>query len=120
MRCDRHAPGLAALAMGSLLLSACGAAAADDVSVRMRTEARYDPTVTAVPVGASVTWENDGGPAHTVTAIGEDGRPSGAFDSGPVIGTGRFTQRFDAPGAYLYHCEFHVDRGMVGVVVVTP
>jgi plastocyanin len=100
--------------------TACAAVRADDTVVRMRAEMRFDPAVVEVPLGATVTWENDGSRAHTVTELGEEGedRPDG-FDSSEVPGTGRFSHTFDEPGEYLYRCRIHGDRGMVGLVVVT-
>ena len=103
-----------------LLVGGCVDAAADNATVMMAGDLRYEPAVIDVPVGGTVTWQNDGITQHTVTAVGEDREPSGAFDSGTVIGTGTFSVTFDEPGSYLYLCRFHHDEEMVGLVVVVP
>ena len=63
-----------------------------------------------------MTWTNNEGVQHTVTAdddsFGSDALPEG--------GTFEFT--FDTPGTYAYHCRFHggaEGEGMSGVIVVT-
>ena len=103
-----------------LLVAGCADAAADNATVMMTGDLRFEPAAVDVPVGGTVTWQNDGITQHTVTAVGEDREPTGAFDSGTVIGTGTFAVTFEQPGSYLYLCRFHGDREMVGLVEVVP
>lgn len=98
-------------------LASCAASGADDAAVAMTGQPRFEPATVEIPVGGSVTWHNDGVTQHTVTAIDEQGEPSGLFDSGLVEGTGRFAHTFDEPGAFTYACTIH-GGNMVGVVTV--
>lgn len=71
----------------------------------------FGPNALEVPAGTTVTWTNNDGPSHTVTA------DDGAFDSGS-LGTGAtYSFTFDTPGTYTYHCTFH--QNMTATVVVT-
>lgn len=106
------------LLVGAISLAACTEAGADAVSVSMTNEDRFEPAVVEVPVGGSVTWRNDGARPHTVTAISQDREPTGEFDSGEVTGTGTFSHTFEEPGSYLYQCQLHGHREMIGVVEV--
>ena len=71
----------------------------------------FDPANLTIPVGATVTWTNAGSRPHTVTA------DDGSFDSGRLDPGEQFSQTFDQPGTYTYHCGFHPD--MQGSIVVT-
>jgi plastocyanin len=68
------------------------------------------PFRSEVAVGATVTWTNRDGAAHTVTA--EDG----GFDSGRLDRGQEFARRFEAPGSFFYYCLYHKD--MTGVIAV--
>ena len=62
---------------------------------------QFSPATLTVSAGTTVTWTNNEGVQHTVTAdddsFGSDALPEG--------GTFEFT--FDTPGTYAYHCRFH-------------
>ena len=65
-----------------------------------------------VPAGNSVTWVNceTSGTAHTSTSDQD-------VWSSPLLGQGdAFTQTFDTPGVYPYHCDPH--PFMTGTVTV--
>jgi len=70
----------------------------------------YDPNPTTVAVGDTVTWTNNDGVPHTVTAN------DGSFQSGTLQPGASFSFTFTAPGSFDYHCEFHAN--MSGQVVV--
>ena len=70
----------------------------------------FTPTVTEVAVGETVTWVNRDPYAHNVVAVGL-GWGSKQMDTGV-----EFSHRFDAPGVYVYVCNFH--PGMAGAVNV--
>lgn len=72
----------------------------------------YTPAVLRVPVGATVTWENDDADAHTVTTD-DTSMDTGVLEQG-VSATLTFTQA----GDYAYYCTIH--PGMRGRVVVGP
>jgi plastocyanin len=71
----------------------------------------FDPAEITVAAGTTVTWTNEDVAPHTVTA------DDGPFDSGRLDQGGSFSQTFDQPGSFAYHCEFH--PSMHGTVVVT-
>ena len=58
-----------------------------------------------------ITWTNDDGFAHTVTADDD------SFDSGNLDGGATFEQTFDEAGEFAYHCNIHPQ--MTGTVSVS-
>jgi len=70
----------------------------------------YSPQEVTVEAGTTVTWRNEDGVAHTVTA------DQGGFNSGNIEGGSEFTHTFSQAGEYPYHCEIH--PSMKGKVVV--
>jgi hypothetical protein len=70
----------------------------------------FEPSSVEVQAGTTVTWTNDGQTPHTATA------DDGSFDSGNVAPGQSFSQAFEQPGTFDYHCEFHPQ--MTGAVVV--
>jgi plastocyanin len=87
--------------------AATGAAAVDIANFA------FNPAVTEVAVGTTVTWTNNDSAPHTVTQ-----QPSGSgFQSGTLEPGSSFSFTFDAAGTYDYYCEFHA--GMTGQVIVS-
>jgi plastocyanin len=72
----------------------------------------FDPASIEVDAGSTVTWTNDDGVPHTVTARGE------GFNSGVLLSGDSFEQSFSEPGTYDYFCAIH--PSMTGSVTVTP
>ena len=70
----------------------------------------FEPGTVSVPAGATITWTNSGSRPHTVTA------DDGSFDSGRLDPGEQFSQTFDQPGTFTYHCGFHPE--MQGSIVV--
>jgi plastocyanin len=106
---------LALLALPLVVLPAAAARADQpsyaDVSI---LDDVFSPRVVRVPVGGEVEWTNDGRSPHDVMA------DDGSWGS-PTLRPGQtFERRFDAAGAFAYHCSFHgtPGAGMVGVVLV--
>ena len=95
--------------VAALALSVPAGAADAPAQVNIQFAA-FGPDPVDVLPGESVAWENVSDRTHTVTA------DDGSFDSGELAGGSRFAQRFDAAGAYPYHCSLH--PGMVGEVDV--
>ena len=85
-----------------------------EVQVQM-INTTFDPKEITIKAGTKVTWTNNDGTGHTVTA-GTRGNPSGLFDSGNVPAGGTFSFVFDTPGTYNYYCTYH--QGMDGTVIV--
>src|SRR5215212_7815380 len=102
---------LVVLVAGGALLSRVGLVAAQqDASPVQVVDFAFEPGVLTVPAGATVTWTNAGSRTHTVTA------DDGSFDSGRLDPGEQFSQTFDQPGTYTYHCGFHPE--MQGTIVV--
>jgi plastocyanin len=106
----------------------------DGTTVDMTDDLVFDPEDITVSAGTTVTWENVGTVAHTVTAY-EDEIPSdatyfasGGFDSeeaarsgypgeGAIEGGETYEHTFETTGTYEYFCIPH-ESTMVGTVVV--
>jgi plastocyanin len=74
----------------------------------------FGPTVTVVPVGATVTWKNTSFQGHEVVGSNlEWGAHDKVLQSGDSIGW-----TFDKAGIYAYSCMIH--PGMTGTIVVGP
>jgi plastocyanin len=77
---------------------AAAAAATQDVTAQLDA---FSPTqVDALP-GETVQWTNVSPRVHTVTS------DVGLFGTDELLPGAVFAQRFDAPGAYAYHCTIH-------------
>jgi plastocyanin len=76
----------------------------------------FNPASKTVAVGATITWTNKDGIAHTVTS-GAPGSPSGAFDSGNMAGGATFSHTFSQAGTFPYYCGIH-GAMMTGTITV--
>ncbi len=97
--------------------------------VAMTDQLKFVPDKLTVRVGETVTWQNSGSVAHTVTADPAKAQnkahvklPAGAepWDSGILTGGQSWSRRFDVPGEYAYFCIPHEANGMVATLTVTP
>lgn len=70
----------------------------------------FEPREIEIAVGGTVTWENTGEVAHTVTSR------SAGFDSGSLSPGDTFTLTPDTSGTISYFCQFH--SSMQGTIVV--
>ncbi|MDF3040804.1 MAG: hypothetical protein K0Q71_3510 [Thermomicrobiales bacterium] len=70
----------------------------------------FDPVLTGVAVGDTITWTNYGAEHHTVTA------DDSSFNSGNLAPGESFSQTFAATGSYTYRCRIH--PSMTGTVIV--
>lgn len=84
-----------------------GGGGAKDVDI---VDFSFRPAMVFVHPGDTVDWYNEGGANHTVTS------DDGAFNSGVVSPGSEYSQTFNDPGTYKYHCEIHPD--MHGTVLV--
>jgi plastocyanin len=73
----------------------------------------FNPAVTAVAAGTTVTWTNLDAFPHTTTS---DVGSSDPWDSGSLGQGAIFTMTFNSPGSYGYFCTIH--PGMTGTVIV--
>ncbi len=69
----------------------------------------FDPVNATINQGMTVTWTNQGANMHTVTA------DDGSFDSGTLEPGQTFSQTFNTPGSFPYHCSFHGAAGGLGM-----
>lgn len=127
MASSRRSSVTVLLAMGTLVLSACGSSpsappsgpcpkggspvATNSITVR---DFAFDPACITIAPGATVAWTNTGMPTHTVTS--DTGAPV-TFDSGALGTGGGFTQTFASPGTVNYHCTVHPSL-MTGTIIV--
>jgi plastocyanin len=77
-----------------------GAESGDAVTIK---GFKFGPAELSATAGTEVTWTNDDGAAHTVTA--DDG-PDG-FESDDLSSGDTFSFTFEEAGTYEYHCEIH-------------
>jgi len=96
-----------AVALTVSLSAASSVATPRGVSIVYRA---YQPSITTVTVGETVTWRNTTLLPHTVTAV------EGSFNSGKLNGGESFSVTFTTPGTFLYKCLIHPT--MKGTVVV--
>ena len=70
----------------------------------------FSPGSITIKAGESVTWTNQDGTTHTVTA------DNGEFNSSNIASGATFTFKFDKAGTYPFHCSIH--PSMKGTVIV--
>jgi plastocyanin len=70
----------------------------------------FGPASLSVAAGTTVTWTNSDTAAHTATA------DDGSFDSSSIGPGATFSQAFDTPGTFPYHCSIHPN--MTGTIAV--
>lgn len=105
---------LALLAVTIAVLAQSAAAATVPVLVEFQA---FAPDTLDALRGDTVTWTNNSGRRHTVTA------DLGQFDSDDLFDGHRFSHTFTALGIYTYHCTVHPGmRGEVDVrnVILDP
>lgn len=69
----------------------------------------FTPSLMTLTAGKPVAWINDDNLVHRVTA------DDGSFDSGDIQPGATFSQTFNVPGTFPYHCKYH--KGMTGTVI---
>jgi plastocyanin len=94
-------PGQGPVSFAGFEPAAPDCAAATEAAAVAISGFAFGPASLDVPLGATVTWTNEDGTQHTVTA------DDGSFDSGALDTGGTFSQTFDAAGTYAYACRFH-------------
>jgi plastocyanin len=81
-----------------------------DVSI---VDFAFQPRWITITAGLSIRWINAGQLPHTATS---DISSPQSWDSGALQPGEVFTETFNTPGSYPYHCTFH--PGMLGTVTV--
>ena len=79
-------------------------------------EGCFIPSPVTIPVGGTVTWDNDDTAAHTATAGSAIDGPSGVWDSSLIMAGGSYSFTFEEAGSYDYFCMVH--PWMAGLVIV--
>ncbi len=100
---------------GTITVEAGGAAGVQVVipaGTGSNLQLTYSPASITVVIGVNntVTWVNEDGVLHTVTATG------GSFDSGTMAAGASWSHTFTTPGTYSYVCTFH--SWMKGTITV--
>lgn len=72
----------------------------------------FRPATITIHVGEVVMWRNHGPSQHTTTS------DTSVWNSGPLDVGATFSQAFNSPGSFPYHCAIH--PFMHGTVVVMP
>lgn len=98
--------GVMALALGAGL----HAATAQGSRTVAIVDFAFEPALSGVAVGETLTWTNTGAEPHTVTA------DDSSFTSGRLDPGASFRQTFAATGSFTYRCRIH--PSMTGTVVV--
>lgn len=70
----------------------------------------YTPSPLTVTAGTTVVWGNNDITEHTSVS------DNGQWNSGNIESGKTFSQKFDTPGTYNYHCSIH--SFMHGTIVV--
>jgi plastocyanin len=70
---------------------------------------QFVPKTLTITAGTTVTWTNNGGMTHSVTA------DDGSYDSGNLSPGQSFSHTYTTPGTYPYYCVFHGAPGGVGM-----
>jgi len=76
----------------------------------------FIPSPVTIPMGGTVTWENNDTAAHTATGGSATEGPSGVFDSSLIMAGSSFSHTFEDAGTFDYFCMVH--PWMVGSVIV--
>lgn len=122
---------LALGAVGALLLAACGGSTSPyggggggctPTATKICTTAslQFSPATLTVAAGTTVTWENGGGGAHTVTSA------TGSADTYDLaLAAGTVSHQFMTAGTYNFYCKNHgvngtPPSGMHGTITVQP
>ena len=76
----------------------------------------FIPSPVTIPMGGTVTWENNDTAAHTATGGSATEGPSGVFDSSLIMAGSSFSHTFEDAGTFDYFCMVH--PWMAGTVIV--
>lgn len=130
--CSRRAlltRAAAAGMLGGVLLTACQDSA-DEPTVEMNDDMKFEPVNLTVTIGETVIWRNMGaGMVHTATCDATEAAdpahvrlPNGTtpWNSGLIQPGERWEYTFDVPGEYRYFCIPHEVVGMVATITVEP
>jgi plastocyanin len=96
----RILPTAAVFAAFLVTLLPAAEAPAKDHKVAVK-DVKFTPKELKVKKGDTVTWTNSDERDHTVTADDD------SFKSGNIGDGDTFRQKFDKPGKFKYHCEYH-------------
>lgn len=90
-----------------------------DGSVTVRVaDFSFEPVRATVSAGTTVTWVNDDGVSHDVTATAYDDAAADWEFAERLSGGASTEYTFEDPGVYQYLCTIHGRRSMCGAVLV--
>ncbi len=126
----QRAGSLGVICLAVPVITGCEVLGARDdtrYTVSMTGDYQFTPAGLSVPLGSTVVWHNQSNRRHAVTTdpddIGEGAQiviPDGVLPfNSPDLFTGEtWRVHFTVPGAYVYACPYHHDRGMIGSITV--
>lgn len=83
------------------------------------TDNSFSPAEFSIPRGEAVEFASAARSLHTVTSGAPDTPSAGElFDSGNLRQADSVCLKFTETGSFDYHCRYHADSGMTGVVTV--
>ena len=94
----------------AMLLMLIGTSRGDESRIVIK-DFMFMPMAMSVPVGSTVTWDNEDGEPHTVVSL------DGAFRSQALDEKDHFSHQFNQAGTFKYICSIHPK--MVGTITVT-
>jgi len=97
--CHRRLLLPAAVLAAAFLVTLPALAKEHKVSIK---DVNFSPKELKIKKGDTVVWTNNDERDHTVTA--DDDK---SFKSGNLADGATFKLKFDKPGRYKYHCEYH-------------
>ena len=105
---------LPAVAAAALVAAGCGGSGESSkpvatTEVGMVKSYRFDPKVTEIAAGETVTWTNEDNFTHTVQVDGQEDHKVRKGESVSIT--------FETPGTYSYVCTLH-SQDMDGEVIV--
>ena len=103
----------------TVALALCSVSAASAARIRVRVQNfTFQPATINAHVGDVIIWRFVNG-MHTTTSTSI---PAGAQPWNAPIDAAhpQFRYRIQVAGSYQYRCNFHVNQGMVGTIMVSP
>jgi len=94
----------------AMLLMFIGTSRGDESHIVIK-DFMFMPMVLEVPLGSTVTWDNEDGEPHTVVSL------DGAFRSQALDEKDHFSHQFNTAGTFKYICSIH--PRMIGTITVT-
>ncbi|MBX0325411.1 cupredoxin domain-containing protein [Halomicroarcula sp. F13] len=87
-----------------------GESSVEDTTDVTMVDSQFDPRNVHVEAGATVSWTNEDGDAHTVTSASDNWDADVEVPGGETA-----THTFDGDGVYDVYCRFHGSSDLTGM-----